>query len=237
MKIIIIRHAEPDYPNNTLTEKGFKEADLLGKYYKDLKADKIFCSPLNRSKLTADGLIRYRSDSLNYVVKDFLREFDAPVDTGYAKNHLCWDLLPSYMDENKSVLFGDKWYEQEGFSSAITRYKEFESGMNEIMRGSGYEKKGIYFDAINPNHDVYVFVCHHGAGSMLTSYFTGISPIVIADYAVFRPSAVTTLYTEEREKGKAIFRITEFGSVKHLEAFGEKPSFMGRFKECFSDKD
>ena len=29
MRIIFIRHGEPDYDNNTLTEKGFREAELL----------------------------------------------------------------------------------------------------------------------------------------------------------------------------------------------------------------
>ena len=36
MKITIIRHAEPDYENNTITKKGFKEADILGKYFKNI---------------------------------------------------------------------------------------------------------------------------------------------------------------------------------------------------------
>lgn len=32
MKILIIRHAEPDYALDSLTEKGFREARLLGEY-------------------------------------------------------------------------------------------------------------------------------------------------------------------------------------------------------------
>ena len=39
MKLIIIRHGEPDNPNNTLTSHGFIEAKALAKYLKDVKFD------------------------------------------------------------------------------------------------------------------------------------------------------------------------------------------------------
>ncbi len=29
MRLIFIRHAEPDYEHNTLTKKGFREAEIL----------------------------------------------------------------------------------------------------------------------------------------------------------------------------------------------------------------
>lgn len=41
MKILIIRHAEPDYEKNTLTEKGFLEADALGLYHRNLPLTKF----------------------------------------------------------------------------------------------------------------------------------------------------------------------------------------------------
>ena len=59
MKITIIRHAEPDYKNNTLTKKGFYEAELLGKYLKDEKIDAMYSSPLPRAKYTADAIVKY----------------------------------------------------------------------------------------------------------------------------------------------------------------------------------
>ena len=84
MKITIIRHAEPDYKNNTLTEKGFKEADILGKYLKDEKIDYIYSSPLPRAKFTADAIVKY-NNTKTYEVFDFLREFKTRVDLPYYK--------------------------------------------------------------------------------------------------------------------------------------------------------
>ena len=49
------------------------------------------------------------------------------------------------------------------------------------------------------------------------------------------PSSVTTIVTEEREKGIAQFRCLGFGDVSHLYAADEEPSFAARFCECFED--
>ena len=39
MKILIIRHADPDYERDTLTEKGLFEAELLARTLQDEKID------------------------------------------------------------------------------------------------------------------------------------------------------------------------------------------------------
>ena len=54
MRIIFIRHGDPDYQNDTLTEKGIREAKLLSE--RVVKWDNVtqfYCSPLGRAKKTA----------------------------------------------------------------------------------------------------------------------------------------------------------------------------------------
>ena len=53
MKIIFIRHAEPDYSIDSLTEKGWREAEILAERVKDWKVDRFFVSPMGRAKDTA----------------------------------------------------------------------------------------------------------------------------------------------------------------------------------------
>lgn len=49
MRILIIRHAEPDYTVDGLTEKGKREAALLAQRLKDTPMDRIYLSPKGRS--------------------------------------------------------------------------------------------------------------------------------------------------------------------------------------------
>ena len=54
MQIIFIRHADPDYANDSLTEKGKREAALLAKRvasWKDIT--QFYVSPLGRAQMTA----------------------------------------------------------------------------------------------------------------------------------------------------------------------------------------
>ena len=53
MKIIFIRHGEPNYEIDSLTEKGWREAELLSKRTAKWNVTDFYCSPLGRAKDTA----------------------------------------------------------------------------------------------------------------------------------------------------------------------------------------
>ena len=71
---------------------------------------------------------------------------------------------------------------------------------------------------------------------MLLSRLLDVSPMVLWHHACAAPSSVTTLVTEERRKGIALFRMSGFGDISHLNANNEKPSFQARFCETFDDE-
>ena len=56
MRLLFIRHGDPDYVHDTLTEKGHREAALLAKRAKELELGECYASPLGRAQATAwDG--------------------------------------------------------------------------------------------------------------------------------------------------------------------------------------
>ena len=58
MRLLIIRHGDPDYSIDSLTEKGKREAELLSERLIHEKMDAIYCSPLGRAKATAEPTLR-----------------------------------------------------------------------------------------------------------------------------------------------------------------------------------
>ena len=60
-----------------------------------------------------------------------------------------------------------------------------------------------------------------------------ISPFILWHTTAFAPTSVTTLHTEEREKGIASFRAAHLGDISHLTAAGMEPSFSARFCETY----
>ena len=61
MKLIIIRHGDPDYEHDTLTPKGVREAKLLSERISKLDVKAFYCSPLGRAQDTAS----YTLDKMN----------------------------------------------------------------------------------------------------------------------------------------------------------------------------
>ena len=58
MKLIFIRHGEPDYEADSLTEKGWREAELLAKRAADWNVTDFYCSPLGRAQHTAECTLK-----------------------------------------------------------------------------------------------------------------------------------------------------------------------------------
>ena len=53
MKLLIVRHADPDYSIDSLTEKGWREAAYLSERLAKLEVKRFYVSPLGRAKDTA----------------------------------------------------------------------------------------------------------------------------------------------------------------------------------------
>ena len=97
MKILIIRHAEPDYSVDSLTEKGFCEAELLSQFLMSLNISDVYCSTMGRAQATAKPFLE--KSGLSAENCDWLREFggklavedDLPFGdvTGKVGNRMC----------------------------------------------------------------------------------------------------------------------------------------------------
>jgi len=53
MRLLFIRHGDPDYEHDTLTEQGVLEAEALAAFIGRLNPGTCYVSPLGRADLTA----------------------------------------------------------------------------------------------------------------------------------------------------------------------------------------
>ena len=108
MKIIFIRHGEPNYEIDSLTEKGWREAELLSKRTAKWNVTDFYCSPLGRAKDTASFTLKNAGREAEIL--PWLREFDAPVlDPETGKRRIPWDFLPDVLDANRDLYDHDLW--------------------------------------------------------------------------------------------------------------------------------
>ena len=53
MKLVFVRHGDPDYVHDSLTAKGRVEAEILSGRIAGMKVRDFYCSPLGRAQETA----------------------------------------------------------------------------------------------------------------------------------------------------------------------------------------
>lgn len=240
MRILIIRHGDPDYTRDTLTEKGHREAALLAKRLGKEKIDYLYSSPLGRAKHTCEYVARALGKEKEIVVKDWLREFDhALVLPNGRERNIPWDMLPTEWTGVPQMYDYKAWHGQD-FYRAVDMEKEYKKvtdGLDELLAQHGYVREKEYYRVEKGNTDTIALFCHFGLEMVLLSRLCNLSPIPLWHHFVALPTSVTTLFTEERRAGIAAFRCCGFGDTGHLYVGGEQPSKSARFCEIYGNEE
>ncbi len=134
MRILLIRHGDPDYVNDTLTEKGRREAALLAKRAVSMNMGECYKSPLGRAKDTATPCLEVTGKTAEIL--DWLQEFPAQVDLN--KNpelekaypdvkkegehflpRIAWDMVPGYWTDNVRDFIQENYTPYDGDASFL----------------------------------------------------------------------------------------------------------------------
>jgi len=236
MKLLFIRHADPDYERDTLTGKGWREAELLSGRISAMDIKEFYVSPLGRARDTANVTLKKMNRTAK--VLPWLKEFQL-YDEKLGRERICWDLLPQDWTVINEYYDKDLWHTVPAMKTgnAITEAKKVFEGIDKLLEKHGYVREGRLYRAINPNRDSIAFFCHFGVMCLILSHLLGISPVLLWHGFCALPTSVTTLVSEERRKGIAYFRVIGFGDISHLYAAGEEPSFSARFCETYDSFD
>lgn len=235
MNLIFIRHAEPDYTIDSLTEKGFREAKLLAERTKDWKVDEVYLSPLGRAQDTASfSLANWDLTPTTYEwLQEFYYRVEDPV-TGQPR--IAWDFYPEYFTKQDDLHDKNRWAETKVMKSGDLggHYKEVTDGLDGLLSCHGYKALGNgLFEVEKHSDENIVFFCHLGVSFAMIGYLTQIAPPALWQGFFVPPTGVMILSSEERVPGKAVFRMQNFGDTRHLTAKGEPISPSGYFAEIF----
>lgn len=238
MRILIVRHAEPDYVHDSLTEKGRAEAALLGKRLSRIEASAYYVSPLGRAKETASYTLRLVGK--NAVTLPWLAEFRGyTLDHQSGKKRIPWDYHTDEWVRHKQLLDRDDWTDDPLMLGGNVKqiWDETKDGMDVLLQKHGYRRQnGIYLCENNTDETIILF-CHFGIGMAILAHLINVSPLPLWQGFLCVPSAVTTVVTQERRKGEVEFRCVSLGDASHLLQEKQNPSLAGLFPECYNGID
>lgn len=254
MRILFIRHGDPDYVHDNLTERGKIEAKLLADIAPHWNMGDCYVSPLGRAQATASYTMHQLETSA--ATLSWLQEFPAELDINLSQTlqkafndtpknqdrygiRMVWDILPSYWTTHPEYFDPYAWRDSEiaRCSNLNQLYDTVVTEFDRFLAGYGYVREDRHYRVIKESTKTVTFFCHFGITAVLLSHLWNVSPFVLWHGLALAPTSVSEIVTEEREQGIAYFRGLRLGDTTHLYLGGQEPSFAARFCETYSDHE
>ncbi|MCR4892881.1 MAG: histidine phosphatase family protein [Lachnospiraceae bacterium] len=115
--------------DSALTEDGIRQAEELGKYFKDIHLDVAYMSPLSRAVRTMEGVLRYHPEVKSEIVEGLI-EINGGLLQGLTFdecNRRYDNIMLKFREESAN-------FAAPGGESMADVYRRFTSCVNELMR-------------------------------------------------------------------------------------------------------
>ncbi len=223
MLLYIVRHGDPIYETDSLTERGKLQAEAVGKRMLDSKIDRIFSSPMGRAKETADPACRLLG--LEKHIEDWTHEIGDERKTPYpdGKMKSISLLQNTTFRENGNIdLPFERAYECTGINE--TKMKEaasfIEEHGKEFLERLGYkEENGVYRILRNNDERVALF-CHAAFARTWISILLHIPLHIMWSSLDYTHTGVTVIEFKNNKNGITAPKCLCYSDLSHLYANG-----------------
>lgn len=224
MLLYIIRHGDPIYNPDSLTPKGLRQAEAVGRRLATRHFDRIYASGMIRAQQTAQPLCEltgipmqieeWASESLAY------RDLSCACEDGRRR----WVFHAASrvdMRRDESLTIGDNWYTLPEFASVDGKkaYQRIIDASDEFLARQGYVREGRVYRAQRPNDDRIALFCHQGFGLTWISHLLQIPPHIMWNCFDITHSGVTIIHFENRPDGYSVPQCLCLSDTAHI--YGE----------------
>ena len=223
MLLYIIRHGDPDYSTDSLTEKGIRQAEAVGKRIFDAGIDRIFSSPMGRAKQTAEPACRLLG--LEYAVEPWTHEIgkEMYVDFPDGRNKPLGLVQNTYFFENGNIdLPRDKYMEVPGFceSHIDEAYHKIREGGRDFLERLGYKEEDGIYRILKPSEEKVALFCHAAFAKAWIAQLLHIPPHIMWGGFSYTHTGVTILEFRNNKNGLTFPQCMCYSDTSHLYASG-----------------
>jgi len=220
MRLYIIRHADPDYPNKTITAAGHLEAAALARRMAGHGLDAIYASPLPRAHITASytaNLLKLLVTVENWAIEvgGFDTDIPDPIDGGTIP---AWDIPGEQYRADVGYHAWDTWHTTTPLDRPVFRktVEAFTQNSDAFLARHGCVREGTNYRVAADNHQQIALFCHNGTALLWVSLLLHIPPPLVWAGFWHAPSSVTTVVFERRSEHFATPRCLSVGDTSHL---------------------
>jgi len=224
MLLYIVRHGDPDYATDTLTERGILQAEAVAKRMQASGINRIFSSPMGRARQTAEPTCRLLG--LDCQIEEWAHEIRndclyTPFPDGVPKS--ITNVQNTYYRENHAIeLSYDRTYECPGIAEADMKasVEYIEKSGYEFLERLGYKYDEGIFRIVERNDDRVALFCHAAMARAWLSVLFHIPLHVIWASFSYTHTGVTVLEFANHENGVTAPKCLCFSDMSHLYAEG-----------------
>ena len=163
MLLYIVRHGDPIYETDTLTDRGRLQAEAVGKRIFDSKINRIFSSPMGRAKETAAPACRLLG--LDYTIEEWTHEIHEAVKTPYPDGQIkSISRLQNtvFREEGGFVRTFDEGFDCKAINQSGMKdiMKFLEAKGNDFLERLGYRYENGVYRIVYPNEEKVALFCH-----------------------------------------------------------------------------
>lgn len=217
MNLYLIRHAEPDYENDTITKNGEIQAEKLADWLKTIKVDELYHSSMGRAGKTASYLSKVWK--VEPVAIDWAREIRWNNNSkGNVDDSSPWAVKQRIIDNEGYYPEGSSWTNNPSSKDPdlIASYNEHCANLDSFLSEHGYVREKQLYKAVSPNEKTVVIVCHGGVISTWISHLANIPFYQFISHMGSDLTAVTKIQLRgEKDKSDAA-QLVYVNSQAHL---------------------
>ena len=226
MRIIFIRHGEPDYEHDCLTETGKKQAQATALRLDGENISEIYASPMGRAQQTAQCTAQRLG--LPITTLDYMHEISWG-GPGIPENGHPWTLSERMIDEENTDLCAIDWRSHPYFLDNIAQdyYDRITRRFDELLEGYGYRHEGArFFCGEKADGRTIALFSHGGSGACVLAHLLGLPFPYMCTVLPYWFTSVSVLSFPARP-GRYVHPVLElFNDTAHLQGLAEGPVFQ-----------
>jgi len=177
MRLILVRHGDPNYEKDCLTELGHQQARAVAERLMEEGIEEIYVSPQGRAMQTAQAFADLSGLGPMHIL-DFMHEIRFGKEDALYQSGNPWLVSFDLVRQGKDLQSREwkKYSEFAGNTAAVDADKVM-NGVDEWLKTLGYRREGLYYRCTSEkeNERTLVLFSHAGSSTALLSRVFNIS--------------------------------------------------------------
>lgn len=218
MNLYIIRHGNPDYCRDCLTELGHRQAEAVAEELLSYDISEIYSSPYGRAVETASHFADKVGLEIN--IEPWAHEVEHYGEDGRGGMTMAVQMDPAFLRSPEVEAMGDGWAEHPAFGGregVLEMVGKVERGADDLLARQGYVREGDRWRVERENRKNIALFCHAGMFLILAGHLLRM-PTLTAwhSFFIYQTSITWVHLTDGDPTGYTVPRLYYINRTDHL---------------------